>query len=259
MFSRDRDGLVTFTADPNILEIKCSVIGLVQEVGPALPPLRQYDMYRPRPVTDSTNHEESPQFQVLVNSSISAYQKTMKEWYLLTLKVARNLLRKLGVTNDDTADDLFWQTWTFILQEKLKFTARPIIHPISQTARKHFEFGTFGYMTLVDGDQVFQFAAPVGLNLSQQYSAELYAWITRELDWAFEGRRLCSISTGYLAMLPQNAELGDVVVHFRGGYMPVVLRKTSGDERRAEFVGVCHVNGVENVHRGDDWESWLLE
>jgi hypothetical protein len=43
------------------------------------------------------------------------------------------------------------------------------------------------------------------------------------------------------------------------GYMPLVLRQTNSDEKRAKLVGVCHVTGIEDVHRGNDWEPWLLE
>jgi len=62
-----------------------------------------------------------------------------------------------------------------------------------------------------------------------------------------------------MALVPPLVKAGDMLVHVRGGYMQMVLRRKSPGVRRAELVGTCIVQHVKDVYLGSDWENWLLE
>lgn len=57
------------------------------------------------------------------------------------------------------------------------------------------------------------------------------------------GRVLCMTSGSSLGVLPNDAEVGDVIVVFLGARTPIVLRPLA-DTEEFQFVGACYVHGV---------------
>jgi len=60
-----------------------------------------------------------------------------------------------------------------------------------------------------------------------------------------EGWKFCVMITGYMALVPEEAEVGDEILAVYGARVPFVLRPVQGtDEYR--LVGECYVHGVMN-------------
>ena len=75
----------------------------------------------------------------------------------------------------------------------------------------------------------------------------------------YGGMPFCIMSDGSMGFAPPLARKGDVIVHVRGGWIPVALRRIKAQERQAELIGTCYVHSIEDVYSGSDWEDWLLE
>jgi hypothetical protein len=84
-------------------------------------------------------------------------------------------------------------------------------------------------------------------------------YLGRRFGMTSAGKAFAITSTGQMALVPPLAKMGDLCVHVRGGYVPLTLRKIEGEERRAELVGACKVQGVDDVYFGEGWEDWSLE
>lgn len=72
-------------------------------------------------------------------------------------------------------------------------------------------------------------------------------------------KAFCITAEGMMALMPPLVRSGDTLVHVRGGYIPIVLRRAVAGERRAELVGAFIVQDVKDVYSGTGWEAWLLE
>lgn len=53
-----------------------------------------------------------------------------------------------------------------------------------------------------------------------------------------------------MALVPPLSKIGDTIVHVKGGYVPLVLRKKRFQPRIAELVGTCSVSGINGVCTG---------
>jgi hypothetical protein len=78
---------------------------------------------------------------------------------------------------------------------------------------------------------------------------------TNSIAWKAFGITL----SGKMALVPPLAKEGDVLVHVRGGYIPIALRSKMPGVNKAELVGACAVVNVEDVYSGNGWEDWLLD
>jgi hypothetical protein len=84
-------------------------------------------------------------------------------------------------------------------------------------------------------------------------------YLARRLTFNTCGRVFCTTEVGHMALVPPLAGKGDTLVHVKGGYLPMVLREKKSGFRRAELVGTCLVEGVQDVYHGICWEDWILE
>ncbi|KAK3329259.1 heterokaryon incompatibility protein-domain-containing protein [Apodospora peruviana] len=64
------------------------------------------------------------------------------------------------------------------------------------------------------------------------------------------GRRFARSSRGYFALVPGTGTVGDEIVVFKGGCMPILVRE------RKEVLGECFVNGVM---KGEIWDEGCCE
>jgi hypothetical protein len=187
-------------------------------------------------------------------------QEDLTKWYLETKRIALTLTSNPVYHGEDSADDLFWQTWSAHLSDKPEGYPSTMVAPRSRVAQQLYEFLMIEVENIppeLRDDEAERFIEACGVTGLEFF--EICFFLQQELLKKFIGNRLCSVTAGYLAIVPRCVEPGDVVAHVRGGYMPVVLRKTSNDELRAEIVGVCSVHGVDDVYQANDWERWLLE
>jgi hypothetical protein len=72
------------------------------------------------------------------------------------------------------------------------------------------------------------------------------------------GKVFCITASGSMVLVPPLTQVGDVLVHIRRGFIPMLLRRKAPGIRRAELVGTCEVLHKSDVYFGSRWENWLL-
>jgi hypothetical protein len=193
----------------------------------------------------------------------------IRKWYLDSAKVAISSFPGNDQLRNDAGIQMFWETWTLACD---LFGSLPNLpgHPAeilgvnSSSARRIYE-----YCLLVDYDLSTPSAVAVmkeaikeqfGISLDDFF--QIYEYLNLALCGTFaNGSRLCSLTTGKLALIQPGVEMRDLVYHVRGGYLPLVLREVWHDSKpgRAQLVAACCVHGEDNVYKGDDWENWEIE
>ena len=251
--NRDKAAKPLKTDDPNVIQIQCSVLGTVRDVGP---------VWTAEKIHTLVNGMNKP-FDLIPSSSESLIEDVhddIKRWYSESKDIALSLSSVHDQLDEDTASHLFWQVWSSHLTDTPEGYPSTTLNPRSLMAQKLFEFFTFEVDKLppeVRNSEDYLPNQQFGVTALEFF--EVYYFLLLELFTRFAGNRLCTVSPGYLAIVPRCVESGDVITHVRGGYMPVALRKTCEIERRAELVGMCYVHGIDDVYGGHDWAEWLLE
>lgn len=87
-----------------------------------------------------------------------------------------------------------------------------------------------------------------GFNVAED---RVYATATETTLW----RRLARTKKGYLAVVPSQTVVGDHVALFKGGRMPLIVRRTEENGKR-EFIGPCYVHGIMY---GEGWDETLCK
>jgi hypothetical protein len=250
--NRDKAARLLKTDDPNLIQIQCSVLGTVQDVGPVWPTEKMQTLM----------NEMNKSFDCVSSSEslIEDAHDDIKRWYLKSKEIALSLSSVHDHLDGDTASHLFWKVWSSHLTENPEGYPSTTLNPRSLMAQKPFE------LFILEVDKLPPEVRNSGDYLpNQQFGVtaleffEVYYFLLVELYNRLAGNRLCSVSPGYLTIVPRCVESGDVITHVRGGYMPVTLRKTCENERRAELVGMCYVHGIDDVYGAHDWAEWLLE
>lgn len=248
---RDKTATVQLTTDPNLIKVACSVIGTVRDIGP------NWDYPQMHAVLNSLGDFKDVESPASATATgLSDLGDKFEVWYRETKDVAR---RVSGTSDEDSADQSFWEAWSSHLNHPPKGYPSEAVHPRSSAARRLFEIEGFEQKAPTKVEDSEQIRLCEQLGISQVEYVELYLFLYQEILKTFAGNRLCSASKGQLAMVPWAVESGDIIVHVRGGYMPLVLRKNPHHERRAELVAACYVHGEEDIYRGHDWEDWFLE
>lgn len=84
--------------------------------------------------------------------------------------------------------------------------------------------------------------------------------ISGEKIWVDKCRQgVCYYEYGQMALVPPLVKVGDLCVHVKGGYVPLTLRKIESEERRAELVGACKMQDVDDVYFGEELEDWSVQ
>jgi hypothetical protein len=71
-----------------------------------------------------------------------------------------------------------------------------------------------------------------------------------------EGRKFCTTNTGYICMVPETVERGDVVVVLLGCNFPVLLRPY---ESKYRVVGECYVHELMQGEIFDGKDDAVIE
>ncbi len=178
-----------------------------------------------------------PEFSSLSDSWNQAGHESLPNWYLNSRQLARQHLIS-NLRSPAKVDQHFWH---FIMKESEyqdAVSAVPTLYsPLSIQARKLFE-SFFSTRTSQEPP-----------TMSKLHEMNLMAtYLARRLTLNTAGRVFCSTEVGHMALVPPLAAKDDTLVHVRGVYLPVVLREKESGYRRAELVGTCLVEGVQDVY-----------
>jgi hypothetical protein len=81
---------------------------------------------------------------------------------------------------------------------------------------------------------------------SQVKEEHMEAWQTayRTLLYGISGRSLCRTSQGYLGLVPEGAEIGDIVYALLGCQTLYTLRKEGDSRQEFGYIGECYLHGL---------------
>jgi hypothetical protein len=131
-----------------------------------------------------------------------------------------------------------------------------LCHPLSPEARKFFEYSLLGEQHELLGNRA---AEILGKGVKEEDTTLMMMYLAKRFALSSASKAFAITSTGEMALVPPLARVGDLCVHIRGGYIPVVLRGPGHGEKIAELVGTCKVQGMVDAYSGEGWEDWFLE
>lgn len=236
ILSKDPAGRVTLLAsNERIMQLEALAFDKIKTLGP------------------KAKFHKLPEVFIREFSSLSDYWKqvgddSLPNWYLNSRQLARQHLSS-NSRSEAKVDQHFWQ---FIMKESEyqdAMSAAPTLYsPLSIQARKLFE----SFLSIGTWQEPPTMSKLHEMNLMATYLA-------RRLTFNACGRVFCITEVGHMALVPPRAGNGDTLVHVRGGYLPMVLREKKSRFRRAELVGTCLVEGVQDVYYSICCEDWILE
>jgi Heterokaryon incompatibility protein (HET) len=244
----DTSSRVTFTLDPRIIQISCAVYDTIHHIGPRLVMETKAGYNILGKLRDGMELEGIIQFQTIV--------ERIRAWYLETRDLV-HAYSEASMTSRQLADQ---ELWTTCLSVGRLFNQQMPFPCDLQKMQEIFEY------CVLDGsfEDISEQAVQEKLGVSgDDGSNALVRGVVCLYSLAGErgGMPLCITSNGRLMITPPLTERGDVVVHVRGGFMPLILRKiqTETGERRAELIGACYAPQIESADSISDWEEWLFE
>jgi len=250
---RDIAGKVTTTSDPRVIQLQVVEFDVIQHLGPKLKVRSSSLPYRPNSsVPIDTFIEQGTQFMANMGAE-------ERDWYLSARRLARETSVRF-LKSQEAADQGFWELCMSHGEHMDRWGPPPTVcTPLSSSFRKYFEFFflTNPKESLSDGEPML--GSILGKKVTANEALLMQMYLFRRFSVAAGGKAFCLTASGSMALVPPLAREGDMLVHIRGGYVPIVLRRKSPGERRAELVGTCKVHYVEDVYSGSGWEDWLLE
>jgi hypothetical protein len=240
ILSRDPACKVTFFKNnEKIIQLEAAAFDMLQYLGPKAKVFNS--------VADLTN------FKGPMNMSAAQFEQctatngsSPMDWYLRARQLARDSSTSARTSKSlATVDQEFWKL-CMSQSEYLDAmgTVATLYPPLSPAARKLFES-----FLLTDTEALFR----------NPQTVTMVQYLLRRFSQNTSGKVFCITAAGSMALVPPLVKEGDTLVHVRGGYIPMVLRRESPGVRRAELVGTCIVQHVKDVYLGSDWENWLLE
>jgi hypothetical protein len=229
--SRDTAGQITPTANPRVIQTQAVNFDVIKHSGPMAEMLTS-SILLPNPNAPSEAIREQ------ICQFLSSSMADGRAWYL----ASQHLARKYSVasqSSQEIADQHFWEL-CMRQGEYSDSTEKPpgLYPPLSAGARRLFEF-----FFLTDLEVLMSHPANgvLGEKISMKEALEMYLFLARKFGLTIEGKALAVTAKGLMALVPPLARDGDLLVHVRGGYTPVVLRRKAAGERTAELVGTCIV------------------
>lgn len=245
---REKAGKITFTDNPRVIQIAAVAFDSIRRLGPRTK-LRTYAILSPNSnVSTATFTEHMRVF--LTNAGAEC-----RDWFLQARELARSFSASAR-KSQEAADQEFWELC--MSGETSDDTSDPsaLLYPLnSHSARKVFEF-----FILTESGEMLEHVGEWLLSekLSVEEAIKMQRFLTDRFAMTISGKTFCITSTGSIALAPPLAREDDMLVHVRGGYVPVVLRRKGHGGRVAELVGGCYVHGVDDLYFGSDWEDWLI-
>ncbi|KAJ9644141.1 hypothetical protein H2201_007118 [Coniosporium apollinis] len=242
-------GKVAFTDNPRVIRIEAVAFDSIRLVDSKL----KYPTFGFRtPDPELPTGTFTKRMEELLTSTAAEGQN----WYL----EARQLTRSYSASSRESQEAADQQFWELCMSGNPSFEnsdSSPALYPLlSQSARKLFEF-----FKLTERSHFWQHVGDWSMKekLSEEEVVKLYTNLEQRFFETTSEKAFCVTSTGSVALAPPLAREGDVLVHVKGDYTPLVLRRKESGERRAELVGSCYVHGVQDLCPGSDWEVWSLE
>jgi hypothetical protein len=132
----DKTGNAVLTAGPHVIQIECSVVGVVRDVGP------EWKVAKLNALVNAMNSFSDASSSSL-NGLYDNSTDDLKKWYVDTKEITRSLLKSRSQLDEASADQLFWETWSFHLTDQPEGYPSKTVDPRSSLARQLFEFHTF--------------------------------------------------------------------------------------------------------------------
>ncbi len=203
----------------------------------------------------STSHYLSPQTDIFNEPGHSKQDKSPTgslagDWYSACKRLIHNS-QALTYKSEETRDQEFWAL-CMCQTEYENLGPEP----------KHLPVLSVAVQELFEG---FLFAAPeetfkkARSDLGFDPEFQMIMYLERRFTFSMGLKAFWITAKGKMALMPPLVRSGDTLVHVRGGYMPIALRRAAAGKRRAELVGACTVQDVKYVYSGTGWEDWLLE
>ena len=238
--SRDPAGKVTFTSDEKLIQLQVVAFDVIQRLG-SKAKIHNSSAYFPN------GNVPMDTFTAQFRQYMATSGDNGGDWYVSSRQLARNLLVS-ALKSQEAVDQDFWRLCMSQSEYIDAMGAVPTLYPpLSPEARRIFEHFLFRdpepLMTRVEADR----------------EVLMILYLSRRFAQSTAGKAFCITAAGSMALVPPLSKEGDTLVHVRGGYIPIVLRRKRPGVRRADLVGTCVVQHVEEVYSGSDWENWLLE
>jgi hypothetical protein len=232
---RDPAGKVTFFgSNDKIIQLQVFSFDKIKHLGPKAK------------IYGSSDHLPNP--DVPIDAWTGDHR--LATWYIGARQLARQKLSS-SLQPQEIVDQNFWELCMSANEYIDAMGTVPTLYaPLSVEARKLFE----SCLSI----KLEELKIPPTIERFQE-TALMIMYLARRFAFSTTGKAFCITATGHMALVPPLAKDGDTLVHVRGGYIPMVLREKGPGVRRAELVGTCLVQGVQDVHLGSHWENWLLE
>jgi hypothetical protein len=235
ILSRDPAGKVTFCmSNEKVIQLQVCVFDKIEHLGPAAK------------VRNSVAEVPSP--DAPMNAWIR--DNSSANWYITVRQLARQELSRY-IRSRELIDQQFWELCMNANEYIDAMGMMPSLYPpLSVEARRLFEscFPT----------ESEDLKIPSTME-GRQEMTRMILYLARRFAFSVSGKAFCITATGHMALVPPLAKNGDMLVHVKGGYIPMVLRERGPGVKTAELVGTCLVYGVRDVYHGSGWENWLLE
>jgi hypothetical protein len=245
MEAADPDGKVTFTTDDKIIAIQAVEFDKIETVGPGSKIREGAKYFLPSGASTGTCNETGDPEQD--KSPTGSYAG---DWYAACKRLIHDS-QKLADKSEETRDQEFWALCMCQKEYKNLGPEPKYVPVLSVAAQKLFE----SFLFAEPGEALKNARSDLGFDPKFQ----MIMYLERRFSLSAALKAFCITAKGRMALMPPLVESGDTLVHVRGGYMPIILRKTATGERRAKLVGACIVQDVGDVYFGTGWEDWLLE
>jgi hypothetical protein len=248
---RDLAGRATITSNPRILHLQALPFSKTRYIVAPFK-IQGSGSYLPNPnAPESSYSAQLCQFQNLSFSD-------KRRWYLGARQLCYQHSSSAHISREAT-DQAFWE---LCMSEKEYIDevspAPAICDPLSPKAKKFFENILLeehvGPHALNPGTVEI-----LGNGVKIEDALLIAMYLMGRFTFSSAHKGFAVMTTGEMALVSPLSRVGDLCVHVRGGYIPVVLRESGKGGRTARLVGTCKVQDVADVYSGERWEDWFLE
>ena len=236
---------VKIDVDSRTIQLQCTVVDTIQHLHPRAKTIECSTFLSPHP---KAKFGQAQQY-------LRNLRSDGRQFYLQARQLARE--HSLERITQVAADQEFWEL-CMDSDSHFEDELPPPFPPFSLSARKIFEFFYLKDLGEINEVLAHRVKWPLGEDITMDRALEMEWFLSHRYHRSILGKAFCVTSLGLMALVPPLSKVGDTVVHAKGGYVPLVLRKKHLQPRIAELVGTCSVSGVNNVCSDGNWEDWLL-
>lgn len=253
---QDKTGKVTFTPNILIIQIECTIVDSIKYLGPRMC-LGTDVIEALKSLTQILPHQLSGRSLLVTETVLNK----IKNWYLQSFHLVRTYWK---ATDDEEEQDyrVFWRICIFVgrLYDVKAFkTSISYYSELNQRVFGYFVSNDVRHWRDMAADHLF------GYPLREVWLTFLstVAMFSNLAGYRYGGLPFSITSEGSMAIVPPLTKEGDIIAHVRGGWQPMVLRRTNMQEREAELIGGCFIYSPfwspEEEYSSSDWERWQLK